>query len=139
MYHSFKICNKVENARFNLVATHTDSITSSIFKEICEDANVPYQDLACRADMICGKTLGGISQSHVSIDSIDIELPQLAIHCANKTISTKDVTYMYKSLLEFYNTPFIKNKEGGKHQEIWLDKVQTAIQNRNAPLLDTFL
>ena len=89
----------------------TDSLTSSLFKGICDDANVPYQEFACRADMKCGETLGGISQSHVSIDSIDIGLPQLAMHSANETIGTKDVTYMYKSLLEFYSTTFIKNKD----------------------------
>lgn len=88
----------------------TDAVTSSLFKEICDKAKVPYQDFACRADMKCGSTLGGISQSHVSIDSIDIGLPQLAMHSANETMGTKDITYMYKALLEFYNTTIQKEK-----------------------------
>lgn len=88
----------------------TDAVTSSLFKGICDKAGVPYQDFACRADMKCGSTLGGISQSHVSIDSIDIGLPQLAMHSATETIGTKDVSYMYKALLEFYNTTIKKEK-----------------------------
>lgn len=88
----------------------TDAVTSSLFKGICDKAKVPYQDFACRADMKCGSTLGGISQSHVSIDSIDIGLPQLAMHSATETIGTKDITYMYKALLEFYNTTIRKEK-----------------------------
>lgn len=88
----------------------TDALTSSIFKDICENANVPYQDFACRSDMRCGATLGGISQSHVSINSIDIGIPQLAMHSANETIGSKDVLYMYKALLEFYNSTIIKDK-----------------------------
>lgn len=86
----------------------TDAVTSSLFKGICENAEVPYQDFACRSDMKCGATLGGVSQRHVSVDSIDIGLPQLAMHSSNETIGTKDVLYMYKSLLEFYNTQIIK-------------------------------
>ena len=88
----------------------TDSVTSSIFKGICEKANVPVQDFACRSDMICGATLGGISQSHVSVDSVDIGLPQLAMHSTNETVGTKDVLYMYKALLEFYNSTIIKEQ-----------------------------
>ncbi len=88
----------------------TDAVTSSLFKGICNKAKVPYQDFACRADMKCGSTLGGISQSHVSIDSIDIGLPQLAMHSATETMGTKDVGYMYKALLEFYNTTIQKER-----------------------------
>jgi len=88
----------------------TDAVTSSLFKGMCEHADVPYQDFACRSDMKCGATLGGISQSHVGVDSIDIGLPQLAMHSTNETIGSKDVLYMYKSLLEFYNSTIIKEK-----------------------------
>lgn len=88
----------------------TDAITSSLFKGICEQAKVPYQDFACRSDMRCGATLGGISQSHVGVDSVDIGLPQLAMHSTNETIGSKDVLYMYKALLEFYNSTIIKEK-----------------------------
>ena len=88
----------------------TDAVTSSLFKGICENAKVPYQDFACRYDMRCGATLGRISQSHVSVDSVDIGLPQLAMHSTNETIGSKDVLYMYKSLLEFYNSTIIKEK-----------------------------
>lgn len=88
----------------------TDSVTSSIFKGICENAHVPVQDFACKSDMRCGATLGGISQSHVSVDSVDIGLPQLAMHSTNETIGSKDVLYMYKALLEFYNSTIVKGK-----------------------------
>lgn len=90
----------------------TDAVTSSLFKGICEFAEVPYQDFACRSDMRCGATLGGISQSHVGVDSIDIGLPQLAMHSISETIGSKDVLYMYKALLEFYNSTI--NKEHNK-------------------------
>lgn len=88
----------------------TDAVTSSLFKGICEYAEVPYQDFLCRSDMRCGSTLGRISQRHVGVDSVDIGLPQLAMHSTNETIGSKDVFYMYRSLLEFYNSSIIKEK-----------------------------
>ena len=88
----------------------TDSISSSIFKGICENANVPFQDFASRSDLRSGSTLGKINQSHVGVDSVDIGIPQLAMHSANETIGTKDILYMYKALLEFYNTQIVKEK-----------------------------
>lgn len=88
----------------------TDAVTSSVFKGICDYAKVPYQDFACKSDMKCGSTLGKLSQRHVSVDSVDIGLPQLAMHSANETIGTKDVLYMYESLLEFYNSTIVKEK-----------------------------
>ncbi|MGN1341913.1 MAG: M18 family aminopeptidase [Bacilli bacterium] len=88
----------------------TDALTSSLFKGICENADVPYQDYACRSDMKCGSTIGGISQRHVAVDSLDIGLPQLAMHSANELIGSEDTLYMYKALSEFYQTTFIKEK-----------------------------
>lgn len=89
----------------------TDGLTASLFKGICDKANVPYQDFASRSDMDCGSTLGGISQSHVSIDSVDIGIAQLAMHSSAETIGREDIKYMYKALLEFYNTKIIKDKD----------------------------
>ena len=87
----------------------TDALSSAVFKVICDDAGVPYQDFECRTDMPCGTTLGGLSTSHVSIDSVDVGLPQLAMHSANETIGTKDIMHMYNSLLEFYNSKIEKD------------------------------
>lgn len=108
------LTNKVELNNGIVIKRHvnytTDAISSSLFKEICTNADVPYQDFTCRADMICGATLGGISQSHVGVDSVDIGISQLAMHSANETIGSKDSLYMYKAILEFYNSTINKQK-----------------------------
>ena len=88
----------------------TDGLTSSILKDICTNANVPPQDFECKSDMVCGSTLGGLSIRHVSIDSVDVGMPQLAMHSANETIGVDDIFYMYEAILEFYNTKIEKNK-----------------------------
>ena len=90
--------------------TTTDSVSSSLFKEICNLANVPYQDYSSRNDMTTGSTLSGLSIRHVSIDSCDIGLPQLAMHSANELMGSKDTFYLYKAFKTFYNIKFINNK-----------------------------
>lgn len=89
----------------------TDSITSSLFKEICNKANVPYQDFVTKNDMTSGSTLSGINLRHVSIDSIDIGLGQLAMHGAKEIIGNLDSYHLYKAFKKFYETEIIKEKD----------------------------
>ncbi len=89
----------------------TDSITSSLFKEICRKSKVCYQDFATKNDMSSGSTLSGISLRHVSIDSIDIGLGQLAMHGAKEIMGSKDSYSLYLALREFYKTKIKKEKD----------------------------
>ena len=87
--------------------TTTDSISSSIFKEICKKAKVPFQDYTSRNDMTTGSTLSSLSIRHVSIDSIDVGLAQLAMHSANEVIGSNDPYYLYKAFKKFFNISLI--------------------------------
>ena len=91
--------------------TTTDSVSSTIFKEICKRAKVPYQDYSSRNDMTTGSTLSGLSIRHVSIDSIDVGLPQLAMHSANEVMGSDDTYYLYKAFKKFYKVSIINNKD----------------------------
>lgn len=88
----------------------TDSITSSLFKGICEKANVPYQDFVTKNDKNSGSTLSGISLRHVSIDTIDIGISELAMHGAKETIGSKDPFYLYQALKKYYEITIRKDK-----------------------------
>lgn len=90
--------------------TMTDSVSSTIFKEICKKAKVPFQDYASRNDMTTGSTLSGLSIRHVSIDSIDVGIPQLAMHSANEVVGSNDTYYLYKVFKKFYEVS-IKYKD----------------------------
>ncbi len=88
----------------------TDALSSALFKDICKKASIPYQDFACRSDMLSGSTLGKISQRQVSALSVDIGIPQLAMHSANETIGAEDIEYAYRSMQEFYSTKLVRDK-----------------------------
>lgn len=81
----------------------TDGISSAVFSDICGRADVPVQRFANRSDMVGGSTLGNLSNQHVSLHTVDIGLPQLAMHSAYETAGIKDTAYMVKALQKFYN------------------------------------
>ncbi len=80
----------------------TDAVSYAVFKNICKRAGVPYQTYANRSDIAGGSTLGNISNSHVSVNTVDIGLAQLSMHSAYETAGVRDTTYMIKALKEFF-------------------------------------
>ena len=82
----------------------TDGVSEAVFHRILSDAGVPCQHFANRSDMAGGSTLGNISGSHVSINTLDIGLAQLAMHSSYETAGVKDVEYMVNGIRAFYET-----------------------------------
>jgi aspartyl aminopeptidase len=58
--------------------------------------------------MVGGSTLGSISNTRVSVSTIDIGLPQLAMHSANETAAVSDLDDMVKILCELYSSAVAK-------------------------------
>ena len=82
----------------------TDGVSEAVFHAICQHADVPVQHFANRSDMPGGSTLGNISGGHVSVNTLDIGLAQLAMHSSYETAGTKDVDYMIRAMRAFYET-----------------------------------
>lgn len=82
----------------------TDSVSAALFKGICERAHIPYQVYVNHSDIPGGSTLGNISNAHVSVNTIDIGLAQLAMHSPYETAGIKDTWYMTEAMKAFYNT-----------------------------------
>jgi len=82
----------------------TDSISSAIFQEICEKAEVPFQFFANRSDKRGGSTLGNVLINHVSLLSVDVGLPQLAMHSSYETAGVFDISNAYKAFSKFYQS-----------------------------------
>ena len=80
----------------------TDGVSASIFRKICARANVPVQTYCNRADIAGGSTLGNISLSQVAVPSVDIGLPQLAMHSCYETAGTADAIALVEAMKVFY-------------------------------------
>ena len=92
----------------------TDGYFSSIFKKICNEAKAKYQDSTFKNDLSSGSTLSGLSLRHVSVSSIDIGIPQLAMHSSYEMCGIDDVYDLYLAISKFYQTDIIINKEKTK-------------------------
>lgn len=84
----------------------SDAVSIALFKDICEKAEVPVQFFANRSDEAGGSTLGNISAAKVSLNTVDIGLPQLAMHSAYETAGVRDTLYMIRAMEQFFSTHF---------------------------------
>jgi len=86
----------------------TDTVSAAVFEEVCAKAEVPTQRFTNRADMLGGSTLGNISSSHVSVNTVDIGIPQLAMHSCRETAGSKDTEYLISAAKKLYELSFIQ-------------------------------
>lgn len=75
----------------------TDAVSGAIFRKICRKADVPYQTFTNRSDMLGGSTLGNLSNQQVALNTVDIGLPQLAMHSPYETAGVKDTAYLIEA------------------------------------------
>ena len=80
----------------------TDAVSDAVFTLICEKAGVPVQHFSNRSDILGGSTLGNLSNSHVSMNTVDIGLAQLAMHSVFETAGTKGLDYLIRAMQAFW-------------------------------------
>ena len=90
----------------------TDGLSAALFSEICRRAQVPVQHLTNRSDLPGGSTLGNIANTHVSLPTVDIGLPQLAMHSVYETAGAADTDYLIRAVAAFYSTPLRCSGDG---------------------------
>ena len=90
----------------------TDGVSAAIFRMLCEGAGVPVQDFANRSDVRGGSTLGNIANTHASMNTADIGLPQLAMHSACETAGVLDLDSMISAMGAFYATAIRMQSDG---------------------------
>ena len=84
----------------------SDGVSSAVFKLLCEKAGVSYQTFTNRSDMAGGSTLGNLSERHVSLHTVDIGLPQLAMHSCMETAGRKDTEDLIKVMKVYFASSF---------------------------------
>ena len=103
--------NDIAEALTLAVSLKTGTV-SELKELVCQDvldklvewkwAGVPVQTFANRSDMAGGSTLGNISNTRVALNTVDIGLPQLAMHSPYETAGTKDTGYLIKAAEKFF-------------------------------------
>ena len=90
----------------------SDAVSVALFRGVCEKAGVPVQFFANRSDEMGGSTLGNIAMAHVSMNTVDLGLPQLAMHSAYETAGVKDLEHLIRASAAFYATHFTTDGQG---------------------------
>jgi len=84
----------------------TNSKTSAVFRHLCKKAEVPVQSFSMRNDMACGSTIGPLTATEIGVQTIDVGVPQLAMHSIRETAGVKDAHYLFQVLKAFYANDF---------------------------------
>jgi aspartyl aminopeptidase len=81
----------------------TNSETSSFFRELCAQVQVPVQSFVVRSDMGCGSTIGPITASRLGVRTVDIGVPTFAMHSIREMAGSRDTDYLIRVLTQFFN------------------------------------
>lgn len=80
----------------------TDALGAAVFRKICMLSDIKVQSYVNRSDIPGGSTLGNIAQTRVPLHTVDIGIPQLAMHSAMETAGTADFVEYIRACDAFY-------------------------------------
>jgi aspartyl aminopeptidase len=80
----------------------SNSETSSIFSQLCEQEDVPVQRFVVRSDMACGSTIGPITAANIGVKTVDIGVPQLSMHSIRELAGSKDSWLLARVAKRFF-------------------------------------
>ncbi len=82
----------------------TDGLSAALFRKICAKAGVPVQTFCNRADIPGGSTLGRISLGKISVPTVDVGPPQVAMHSCYETGAVADVIHLEDAMTAYYGS-----------------------------------
>jgi len=82
----------------------SNSETSALFRHLAEQVGVPVQSFVVRSDQGCGSTIGPIVATETGIPTVDVGVPQFAMHSIRETAGSDDARNLARILQGFYQT-----------------------------------
>lgn len=99
--------------KFNSTLRYTtDGLSAALFRSLCQSAGVTTQTYYNRADVPGGSTLGCVSISHVSVPSVDIGLPQVAMHSSVESCALADLAGLTGAMTAYYSATLLRGENG---------------------------
>ena len=86
----------------------TDAVSAAVFKRLCRQNGIPYQEYVNHSDVRGGSTLGNISNAHLSVRGMDVGVAQLAMHAAYETMGVRDTEYLARFAEAFYRSALLE-------------------------------
>ncbi len=82
----------------------TNSETAAVFRQLAADEEVPCQTFVARSDMACGSTIGPLAAAEIGIRTVDVGVPQWAMHSVRELVGAADAFNLSRVLRRFFNT-----------------------------------
>jgi aspartyl aminopeptidase len=73
---------------------------------------MPVQSYYNRADLLGGSTLGSIADTKVSVPTVDVGIPQLAMHSSTELVAARDVDNLAAIIRELYSSHLVHTDDG---------------------------
>lgn len=79
----------------------TNSRSAALYRHISDELGLPHQTFVVRSDMGCGSTIGPVTAGNLGVTTLDIGVPQFAMHSIRELVGTADGYTLYQVLKEF--------------------------------------
>ncbi len=83
----------------------TNSLTAAFYRCLSESLGLPSQVFVTRADLGCGSTIGPLTAARIGIRTLDIGVPQWAMHSIRETCGSRDPHTFYRVMRAFFEAP----------------------------------
>ena len=82
----------------------TNSETAAAFRRLAAGEGVPVQTFVVRSDMACGSTIGPLAAAETGVRTVDVGVPQWAMHSVRELAGTADAFNLSRVLRRFFDT-----------------------------------
>ncbi len=81
----------------------SNSETAAAFRRLAADEGVPVQTFVVRSDMACGSTIGPLAAAETGVRTVDVGVPQWAMHSVRELAGTADAFNLTRVLQRFFD------------------------------------
>lgn len=85
----------------------TNAVTSGFYRSLSDRLGLPYQVFVTRADMACGSTIGPLTATRLGVKTLDIGVPQFAMHSIRESCGSRDPHILYQVTRAFFDTAML--------------------------------
>src|SRR5690606_40973773 len=72
----------------------TNAPGAALWRQLCQDNDIPCQSFVVRSDMGCGSTIGPLVATELGVATLDIGVPTLGMHSIRELAGSRDVAYL---------------------------------------------
>ncbi len=80
----------------------SNSETAAVFRRLAADEGVPVQTFVVRSDVACGSTIGPLAAAETGVRTVDVGVPQWAMHSVRELAGAADAFNLSRVLRRFF-------------------------------------